>query len=96
MEEVKMKLPSWIKDKIQRDPSLPLSGKEFTGFAVGIVYLGFMALSIFVYTGALFKPSKAEADIHRRCVLVATELAKGSDMAYKDSYRLCREGAFAK
>ena len=91
-----MKFPSWIKEKIQRDPGLPLSRKELAGFAVGIFYLSFMTLLGFRYVESWIKPSKAEAGIHKRCVLIATELAKGSDIAYKDSYKLCREGAFAK
>lgn len=86
--------PHWLKKRIQRDPKKPLSAKERLGLSLGILYLLFISLLAARYLETWLTPAPQEKALHRRCVLIATEMAKGSDASYRANYDLCMQGEF--
>jgi len=86
--------PYWLKKRIQRDPQKPLSAKERLGLSIGILYLLFISLLAARYLEIWLTPAPQEKVLHRRCVLIATEMAKGSDASYRANYDLCMQGEF--
>jgi hypothetical protein len=86
--------PYWLKKRIQRDSEKPLSAKERLGLALGILYLLFVSLLAARYLETWLTPAPQEKALHRRCVLIATEMAKGSDSSYRANYDLCMQGEF--
>jgi len=87
-----MKIPTWIKSRIQRDTSKPISSREILGLILGIIYLAALGLIAFRYIEAWLTPTSQEKALHKKCVVIATEFAKGAESAYKDAYALCRRG----
>ena len=87
-----MTLPLWLKQGIQRDPQQPLSRKEIIGTGLGVFYLLFLGLICYRLLEPWIIPSKQDDELHRKCVLIASEIAKGSDNAYKATYELCKRG----
>ena len=86
--------PYWLKKRIQRDPEKPLSTKERLGLFLGILYLLFISLLAAQYLETWLTPPPQEKSLHRRCVLIATEMAKGSDASYRANYDLCMQDEF--
>lgn len=86
--------PPWLKKRIQRNPEKPLSAKERLGLSLGIIYLLFISLLAARYLESWLTPAPQDKALHRRCVLIATEMARGSDASYRDNYGLCMQGEF--
>jgi hypothetical protein len=82
----------WLKRGIQRNPLEPLSRKEVVGTVLGTCYLLFLCLISFRYLEPWIAPLPEDKALHRECVLIASEIAKGSDTAYKETYKLCSRG----
>jgi hypothetical protein len=87
-----MRVPLWIKRRVQRDPQQVLSPRELTGLGIGMLYLAFIGLLAFRYLEIWLAPVPLYKAVHRKCVVIASEMAKGSDFAYKATYDLCVEG----
>lgn len=87
-----MAAPYWLKKRIQADPDKPLSAKEKLGLSLGIFYLLFVSLLAARYLETWLMPAPQQKALHRRCVLIATEMAKGSDASYRANYDLCMQG----
>jgi|688.fasta_scaffold2096465_1 hypothetical protein len=87
-----MRVPLWVKRRIQRDPQQPLSPREIAGLGIGVGYLAVIGLLAFRYVEIWLAPVHQDKALHRKCVLIASEMAKGSDSAYKATYDLCVKG----
>jgi hypothetical protein len=87
-----MRVPLWVKRRIQRDPQQPLSPREIAGLGIGVGYLAVIGLLAFRYVEIWLAPVPQDKALHRKCVLIASEMAKGSDSAYKATYDLCVKG----
>lgn len=87
-----MRVPSWVKRRIQRDPQQPLSPRELSGLGIGLIYLTVIGFLAFRYLEIWLAPAPLDKAVHRKCVLVASEMAKRSDSAYKATYDLCVKG----
>jgi hypothetical protein len=87
-----MKMPQWIRDRIQRDPESPLVAKEIIGLILGILYLLLASrIAIDIITPFLLTSSQ-DKELHKKCVLISSEIAKGSDSSYRATYDLCIKG----
>jgi len=89
-----MRVPLWVKQRIQRDPQQPLSPRELTGLGISVLYLAVIGLLILRYLEIWLAPVPVDKALHRKCVLIASEMAKGSDSAYKATYDICVKGEF--
>lgn len=87
-----MKTPSWLKQRIQRDPEEPLTSKEVLGAGLGICYLLIIGLICFRFLEAWVTPLPQDNALHHKCVLIASEIAKGSDTAYRAVHEMCLRG----
>jgi len=87
-----MRVPLWVKRRIQRDPQQDLSPRELAGLGIGLLYLAFIGLLAFRYLEIWLAPATLDKAVHRKCVVIASEMAKGSDSAYKATYDLCVKG----
>jgi hypothetical protein len=87
-----MRAPLWVKGRIQRDPQQHLSTRELTGLGIGLLYLAVISFLAFRYLEIWLVPVPLDKSMHRKCVLIASEMAKGSDSAYKATYELCVKG----
>lgn len=87
-----MRVPLWVKRRIQRDPQQSLSPNEIAGLGIGICYLTVIGFLAFRYVEIWLAPAHQDKALHRKCVLIASEMAKGSDSAYKATYDLCVNG----
>jgi hypothetical protein len=89
---VNMKIPLWLKRRIQRDPEQTLSPREMTGLGIGLCYLVVICFLAFRYLEVWIAPAPKDKALHRKCVLIASDIAEGSDSAYNASYDLCVKG----
>jgi hypothetical protein len=87
-----MRVPLWVKRRIQGDPQQHLSPRELTGLGFGLLYLAVIGFLAFRYLEIWLTPAPLDKAVHRKCVLIASEMAKGSDSAYKATYDLCAKG----
>ena len=87
-----MRVPLWVKQRVQRDPQQSLSPREVTGLGIGLCYLLILSFLAFRYLEIWLAPVPQDKALHRKCVLIASEMAKGSDSAYKATYDLCIKG----
>lgn len=87
-----MIIPLWVKRRIQRDHEQPLSPSEIKGLVIGIFYLAFICLLAFRYLEIWIAPVPIDKALHRQCVLIASDIAEGSDSAYNASCDLCLKG----
>jgi hypothetical protein len=87
-----MGIPLWVKRRIQRDPQQSLSPRELTGLGIGLCYVAVVCLLAFRYMEIWIAPVSKDKELHRQCVLIASEMAKGSDSAYNATYDLCIKG----
>jgi hypothetical protein len=87
-----MRVPLWVKRRIQRVPQQPLSPKEIAGLDIGICYLAIIGFLAFRYIEIWLAPVPQDKALHQKCVLIASEMAKRSDSAYKATYDLCVKG----
>ncbi len=61
---------------------------------IGLCYLAVIGFLVFRYLEIWLAPVPVDKTVHRKCVLIASEMAKGSDSAYKATYDLCVKGEF--
>ncbi len=87
-----MRTPLWVKKRIQRNPEQPLSLRDATGLAIGLCYIMVIGLFAFRYLEIWLTPEPLDKALHRKCVLISSEIAKGADSAYKATYDLCVKG----
>jgi hypothetical protein len=87
-----MRISLWVKRRIQRDPEQSLSPRERTGLGIGICYLAVISLLAFRYLEIWVAPMPKDKSLYRKCVLIASEMAEGSDSAYNAAYDLCVKG----
>jgi hypothetical protein len=87
-----MRVPPWVKRRIQRDPQQVLSPRELAGLGIGLLYLALIGLLAFRYLEIWLAPAPLDKAVHRKCVVIASEMADGSDSAYKATYDLCVKG----
>ena len=87
-----MNMPQWIRDRIQRDPESPLAVKEIIGLILGVLYLLITSRIVIDIAKPLFVASSQDKELHKKCVLFSSEIAKGSDSSYRAAYDLCIKG----
>lgn len=87
-----MSILLWLKTRVQVAPERPLSPKELLGLLTGLAYLSLVAYVACQYAAIWLSPSASDPKKHRKCVIVSSSMARGSDSAYKDFYALCMKG----
>jgi hypothetical protein len=87
-----MNMPQWIRDRIQSNPESPLVAKEIIGLIFGILYLLLAGRILIDIIMPLLVTAPQDKELHKKCVLISSEIAKGSDSSYRAAYDLCIKG----
>jgi hypothetical protein len=87
-----MNMPQWIRDRIQSNPESPLAAKEIIGLIFGILYLLLAGRILIDIIMPLLVTAPQDKELHKKCVLISSEIAKGSDSSYRAAYDLCIKG----
>ncbi len=87
-----MNIPYWIRRRIQSDPDSPLAAKEIMGSICGILYLMLVGRILIDIAMPILVATPHDKEVHKKCVLISSEIANGSDSSYRAAYDLCIKG----